>query len=716
MIYENNFCEPMPLHSRFFTGLKSIEMKRSTIASIIIYLIAVLLFASWSAKAEVPQAERDALIALYNATDGDNWTNNTNWNTANPVSSWYGVTVTNNRVSNINLDNNNLVGTLPIDLGNIEGLAEFILRDNQLTGVIPSVLNNVYGSLDLSNNQLTGAIPPELGLSSGLSILDLSKNQLGGSIPPELGNLSNLQWLILEQNNLSGPIPPELGNLSNLVLLNLQTNQLSGELPVELSYLGNLTQFLLGENQLSGAIPNEISNMTNLLVLLLWSNNLSGDVPSGFTNLINLQSLSLHDNQLINVPDLSELGSLSLDVDSNKLTFEDIEPNIGISNITYSPQDQLPAPGPINITEGDELNISIPVGGTANVYQWFKDGAVISGANSDTYVVNSSSIADAGTYYLEITNTIATALTLRTDDIVVTVNPIAVDETDILTYQFTDATDQVSIDPVNHTVDVLVPYWVDVSKLVASFTLHSGAAATVNGQEQESEKNINDFTAPVTYTVRTLDGSGVQEWIVTVGIDPNTASDILSFSVAEQAKPAAIDLISHEIYLEVEAGTDLTSLTPSLTISSGASISPSGGVARDFTNEVTYTVTAQDGVSTQDWKVTINTNDGAVAYYPFNGNANDESGNGYHGTVYNAKLTTDRFNNPNSAYYFDGTNDYIEIPNSSQLTKSNESFTISFWARFLVNSGTNQHILGKFCCNNYRTDRDWGVYSVVSLS
>jgi hypothetical protein len=48
---------------------------------------------------------------------------------------------------------------------------------------------------------------------------------------------------------------------------------------------------------------------------------------------------------------------------------------------------------------------------------------------------------------------------------------------------------------------------------------------------------------------------------------------------------------------------------------------------------------------------------GLVAHYPFNGNANDESGNGNHGTVHGAKLTQDRFGNPNSAYYFDGIDD-----------------------------------------------------------
>jgi hypothetical protein len=58
---------------------------------------------------------------------------------------------------------------------------------------------------------------------------------------------------------------------------------------------------------------------------------------------------------------------------------------------------------------------------------------------------------------------------------------------------------------------------------------------------------------------------------------------------------------------------------------------------------------------------------GLVAYYPFNGNANDESGNGNHGTVNGATLTTDRFGNPARAYEFNGDTSFIEVPDSSSL-------------------------------------------------
>jgi len=70
--------------------------------------------------------------------------------------------------------------------------------------------------------------------------------------------------------------------------------------------------------------------------------------------------------------------------------------------------------------------------------------------------------------------------------------------------------------------------------------------------------------------------------------------------------------------------------------------------------------------------------DGLVAHYPFNGNANDASTNSNDGTVNGATLTTDRFGNSNSAYSFDGVDDFIEVPHSPSTTFSNE-ISISFW-------------------------------------
>ncbi len=102
--------------------------------------------------------------------------------------------------------------------------------------------------------------------------------------------------------------------------------------------------------------------------------------------------------------------------------------------------------------------------------------------------------------------------------------------------------------------------------------------------------------------------------------------------------------------------------------------------------------------------------DGLVAYYPFNGNANDASGNGHHGTVNGATLTTDRGGNENSSYIFDGNDDFIE----SQIDQS-QSFTVAIWVKLNRNDqyfGFVQHkdncirgggyILGIHTNGNYR--------------
>jgi hypothetical protein len=85
-------------------------------------------------------------------------------------------------------------------------------------------------------------------------------------------------------------------------------------------------------------------------------------------------------------------------------------------------------------------------------------------------------------------------------------------------------------------------------------------------------------------------------------------------------------------------------------------------------------------------------NNGLVGYWPFSGNANDESGNGYNGVVNGPTLTVDRFGSPNSAYSFDGINDFIQAPNYA----SNSSFTVSCWVNmptYNLNSlGSNDFI------------------------
>lgn len=201
----------------------------------------------------IPFSETDhaALVALYNATGGPQWTNDWNWATDRPLGNWNGVTADGTgRVTEINLEDNNLIGTIPPDLGNLSGLTQLNLSENRLAGPIPVELGNLpnLSGLNLSDNELNGPIPPQLGSLSNLVWLYLWGNELNGAIPPQLGNLSSLLELELGINNLTGPLPPELGNLSNLRMLRLDGNRLTGEVPESFTTLLKVRYFKFDHN------------------------------------------------------------------------------------------------------------------------------------------------------------------------------------------------------------------------------------------------------------------------------------------------------------------------------------------------------------------------------------------------------------------------------------------------------------------------------------
>jgi hypothetical protein len=101
-----------------------------------------------------------ALVALYNSTDGDNWYNNTGWLSA-PVADWQGVTVSRDRVVDLDLYANQLTGTIPTELSQLSNLQSLNLYHNQLTGTIPTELSQLSNLqfLSLGVNELTGAVP-----------------------------------------------------------------------------------------------------------------------------------------------------------------------------------------------------------------------------------------------------------------------------------------------------------------------------------------------------------------------------------------------------------------------------------------------------------------------------------------------------------------------------------------------------------------------------
>ena len=270
--------------------------------------------------------DRDALVALYHATNGADWIDNTNWLSEMPLNTWHGVnTDTNARVTHLRLGSNNLNGTLPGELGQLTFLRILHLASNGLTGRIPPEIGYLADleEIWIDKNSLIGSIPPELGQLESLTNFNAYDNLLSGAIPSEMGQLSNLQFLSLNNNKLTGSIPPELGRNVSLNWLRLDRNALTGEIPPELGTLALLRGLFLSSNQLTGEIPTELGNLTGLQYLELGFNGLTGTIPPQLGGLRKLLNLHLTRNHLSGVlpPELGQLTNLdSMNMGRNRLT------------------------------------------------------------------------------------------------------------------------------------------------------------------------------------------------------------------------------------------------------------------------------------------------------------------------------------------------------------------------------------------------------------
>ncbi|WP_375580741.1 T9SS type A sorting domain-containing protein [Marivirga tractuosa] len=184
----------------------------------------------------VLESDSLALVDLYNSTTGDSWFRNAYWLEGN-VQSWQGITVENNRVTEIYLERNNLNGSVQSSLGDL----------------------------------------------SELKILNLARNEkLSGVLPSELGDFSMLEELALQDCNFSGAVPNELSNLTKLTNLRLSSNKFHS-LP-DLSHF-NFERLILHNNYFDFAdlepyryIYNNLHNYNNLQGI---TGDRSSDIEAG---------------------------------------------------------------------------------------------------------------------------------------------------------------------------------------------------------------------------------------------------------------------------------------------------------------------------------------------------------------------------------------------------------------------------------------------------
>ena len=259
-------------------------------------------------RSRIQQSERDALVDFYWSAGGPNWGRNDNW--LSPPGSecrWIGVSCAGAPldvyVGDLNLESNNLIGSISPRLAELPGLEYLRLSNNGLSGSIPADLIQLdqLFLLELWGNQLSGPIPrPQANQWSNLAILDLSLNQLSGSIPQQLFQRDQLRVLDLSVNRLTGTLPPlQQGQWPNIREIYLGGNNLTGSIPASWLNLDSLISLWLTGNQLSGSVPSPgAGQWSNLWELLLDSNRLSGPIPAAMAELSALRLLSLEDNQL----------------------------------------------------------------------------------------------------------------------------------------------------------------------------------------------------------------------------------------------------------------------------------------------------------------------------------------------------------------------------------------------------------------------------------
>ncbi|QRM89633.1 T9SS type A sorting domain-containing protein [Lacinutrix sp. WUR7] len=223
---------------------------------------------------EAPSDNQDysALVALYNSTNGDSWITNTNWlDDTKPLSTWHGVTLTNNRVTSISLGSNNLTGVLPTEIGDFSELQTLLLWSNEITGNIPSEIGNLSNliELDLAPNTFSGSIPPEIGNLANLEVLWLNQNGLTGNIPQSFQNLTNLRELYLigaigiDSNWSSSAYNGDFPDLTALPLETLQMHRnyfTFADVADEIAtYQANITNFVFSP-QYTLDVPDEITS------------------------------------------------------------------------------------------------------------------------------------------------------------------------------------------------------------------------------------------------------------------------------------------------------------------------------------------------------------------------------------------------------------------------------------------------------------------------
>mgnify|MGYP002854665042 CR=1 FL=1 len=160
--------------------------------------------------------QRAILNKLFDSLGGSSWTKKDGWKKDDvELKDWYGITMSGDRIVSISLSNNNLKGKIPADLGATLAVtrswveADTRAEDEEATTRAEENVT-ILGDLevlDLSHNQIEGTIPQEIGNLNVLRTFDVSYNELTGNLPESMVKMESLKTLAINNNNFSGNIP-----------------------------------------------------------------------------------------------------------------------------------------------------------------------------------------------------------------------------------------------------------------------------------------------------------------------------------------------------------------------------------------------------------------------------------------------------------------------------------------------------------------------------
>lgn len=594
----------------------------------ILTLCTLLLAFSLATSAQVSEQEFQALKALYNATGGDNWKRRSGWENINTTatkddvtSAWDGLVVAGGHVWSLEFWTNNMSGYLPSEIGDLEWLTDIQIYGNELQGVIPEEIGNLkkLQILRFGANNITSPLPLSIGELEDLSYLEFYNNPLNcdfpnnilyrlnnlrqieamdcgltGQIDDFFDSLPKLEWFVIRNNQLSGEVPPSFSRLTSLVVIDFRNNMFSGSLP-DISNNESLYYAYFNNNQFTGSIPGSNYNTKRLKNYYAHQNNLSGTIPNG------LFSESLSEYRF----------------DQNFFTFEALEAIAEIVNgrtWVFDTDNRLPLRNKTqSANKGESLILNAVtlsiynLGGNNNRYKWFRDDVEVYAGNSPSYTVPAASGENAGIYHFEVTNTVVTGITLKSENITVSIIGGNEAPTDIL----------LSADNVNEnfngevaTITALDPDAGDMH----TFTLATGngnndkdnGKFTIEGNSLRLVSGVNFETTPtLNILLMANDGNGgifTKAFVITVNdVDeaPEWSSAPNSATIDENVPNGtvvftflAIDPEGSEVIYSIHSGDNIGAFTingDKLVVADNTKLN------YDLQNNYTITISASDG-------------------------------------------------------------------------------------------------------------------------